>query len=150
MAEIRDVGELVNAEAAADSLDAEIAAGFAALPAVAGPPPRALYLIWRRPWMGAGVGTFIHEMLTVGGFENTLADRPRYPELTTADIEALRPNVVLLSSEPYPFRQKHVAELRALCPGVRAELVDGEPFSWYGSRLRHTPWYLRALRARLS
>ena len=145
---IRDVGALVNATAAAEALDAEIAAGFrASLP---GPGPRVLYLIWRGPWMGAGAGTFIHEMLTAGGFLNVLAARARYPELTAADITALRPEVVLLSSEPYPFKQKHLAELAALCPGAHVELVDGEPFSWYGSRLRHTPAYLRRLRTRLA
>ncbi len=144
---IRDVGVLVNAEAKAAVLDAEIATGFDTLSATSG--PRVLYLIWRGPWMGAGAGTFIHEMLTAGGFRNVLTDRPRYPELAVGDFAALRPEVVLLSSEPYPFREKHLREIAALCPGARVELVDGEPFSWYGSRLRHTPAYLRALRQRI-
>ena len=146
---IADVGALVNAEPAAEKLNAEISAGFVALRPAAEPPPRALYLIWRGPWMGAGAGTFIHEMLVAGGFFNVLADRPRYPELAAADFTDLQPDAVLLSSEPYPFRAKHLAEIAALCPGARVELVDGEPFSWYGSRLRHTPAYLRGLRANM-
>lgn len=145
---IRDVGVLVNAEFEAVALTTEIGTGFGALRATS-TGPRTLYLIWRNPWMGAGAGTFIHEMLTVGGFRNVLAERPRYPELTPEDFAALCPDVVLLSSEPYPFKRKHLEELAVLCPGARIELVDGEPFSWYGSRLRHTPAYLRALRERL-
>jgi ABC-type Fe3+-hydroxamate transport system substrate-binding protein len=145
---IRNVGALVNAAEAAAALAAGIEADFAALtlpaPATA---PRVLYLIWRRPWMGAGAGTFIDAMLTASGCRNVLADRPRYPELTAADFSALRPDEIWLSSEPYPFADKHLAEIQALCPGARVRLVDGEVFSWYGSRLRHTPAYLRALRA---
>ncbi len=146
---IRDVGALVNADLEAAALDVEIGAGFAAL-AANFRGPRVLYLIWRGPWMGAGGGTFIDEMLAAGGFCNVLADQPRYPELMAAEVAALRPEVVFLSSEPYPFREKHLAEIAALCPTARVELVDGEPFSWYGSRLRHTPGYLQALRARVA
>ena len=147
---IHDVGALVNAEAQAHALNTEITASFATLPASAPRnAPRVLYLIWRTPWMGAGAGTFIHEMLRAAGLHNVLADHPRYPELTPADITAFQPDVILLSSEPYPFRQKHLLELAALCPQARIELVDGEPFSWYGSRLRHTPAYLHQLRARV-
>ncbi len=146
---IADVGALVNAEAEAEQLNTEITADFATLAATAN-GPRTLYLIWRNPWMGAGAGTFIHEMLQAGGFANVLAPRARYPELTAEDFRQLQPEVVLLSSEPYPFRAKHLAELRALCPNARIELVDGEPFSWYGSRLRHTPAYLRLLQTRLA
>ncbi|MBC7449083.1 MAG: ABC transporter substrate-binding protein [Hymenobacteraceae bacterium] len=146
---IRDVGALVNADAEADKLNTEIATGFATL-AAAATGPRTLYLIWRNPWMGAGAGTFIHEMLQAGGFPNVLAHHARYPALTAEEITHLQPAVVFLSSEPYPFRARHLAELRALCPDARIELVDGELFSWYGSRLRHTPDYLRLLRTRLA
>ena len=88
-------------------------------------------------------------MLVAGGFQNVLADCARYPELAAADYAGLQPDAVFLSSEPYPFRTKHLDEIAALCPGARVELVDGEPFSWYGSRLRHTPAYLRGLRAKM-
>ena len=150
LAMIRTVGELVNAEAKAVALATEIEASFAALnnsqlETRNSKPPKALYLIWRQPWMGAGAGTFIHEMLTAGGFDNTLGTQARYPELSAADFRALQPDVVLLSSEPYPFKEKHLAEVAALCPGARVELVDGELFSWYGSRLRHSAVYLKAV-----
>jgi ABC-type Fe3+-hydroxamate transport system substrate-binding protein len=141
---IQDVGALVDTVPDATALVARLTADFAALPPF--PPLRALYLIWRDPWLGAGSGTFIHEMLQVGGFTNVLADRPRYPELSPNELAALQPEVVLLSSEPYPFKEKHLAEIQTLCPTARVVLVDGEPFSWYGSRLLHTPGYLRELR----
>ena len=146
---IRRVGALVQAGPAAAALADGIAAGFAGLPGASAPGPRVLYLIWRRPWMGAGAGTFIDAVLTAGGFVNVLADQPRYPTLTPAALAALRPDVVLLSSEPYPFGAKHLAEVAARCPAARIELVDGEPFSWYGARLQHTPAYLTALRVAL-
>ncbi len=151
---IADVGDLVNAAPAATALRAEISAGFAALARGQSHAQahglRVLYLIWREPWMGAGAGTFIDEILQVGGFENVLAHRPRYPALPVAELAALQPDVVLLSSEPYPFRARHLAEVAACFPAARVELVEGEPFSWYGSRLRHTPAYLTALRTRLA
>ncbi len=146
---IRAVGELVALPAAADEMAADITARFATLIPSAVPGLRVVYLIWRKPWMAAGNGTFIHEMLQAAGFTNALADRQRYPELTIADFVAIRPDVVLLSSEPYPFRPKHLAEIAALCPGAKIELVDGELFSWYGSRLRLTPAYLTELGRRL-
>ncbi len=146
---MRDVGDLVSAPAQAAHLVTQIEADFAALPPPPSPPLRVLYLIWREPWLGAGSGTFIDEILRVGGFQNVLSNRPRYPELTPADFAALHPDVVFLSSEPYPFKAKHFAEITALCPSARVTLVDGEPFSWYGSRLLHTAGYLRELRAQL-
>ncbi|MCW5900675.1 MAG: ABC transporter substrate-binding protein [Flavobacteriales bacterium] len=98
------------------------------------------YLIWRRPWMAAGRDTFIHHMLERIGLDNVFADRPeRYPELTPAQLAAADPDVVLLSSEPYPFKEKHIAELNMLLPGCPVRLVDGEAFSWYGSRLLRSP-----------
>jgi ABC-type Fe3+-hydroxamate transport system substrate-binding protein len=149
---VRDVGALVGRAAQAEAIAAETEAGFAALAAdLAGAPLlRALYLIWRDPWMTAGGDTIISDVLTHGGFDNVAAEQARYPALRDDEVGALRPDVVLLSSEPYPFGEKHVAEVQALVPGARVVLVDGEPFSWYGSRLRHTPPYLRALRQRLA
>lgn len=107
----------------------------------------ALYFIWREPWMVAGKNTFINEMLACAGFENALADPvARYPEMNDAEIAAADPDVILLSSEPYPFKEKHIMELNMICPGVPVHLVDGEMFSWYGSRLLHAADYFGQLR----
>ncbi|MDT0631025.1 helical backbone metal receptor [Rubrivirga sp. S365] len=157
VAMIRDVGALVGRAARAGRIADEVEGGFAALAAAppassppASSPPRterALYLIWRDPWMAVGGDTIISDVLERGGWANATSSRDRYPTLSDQDIDQLAPDVVMLSSEPYPFQAKHVAEVQALAPAARVVLVDGEAFSWYGSRLRHTPAVLRTLRA---
>lgn len=123
---------------------------FASLPARRpdgrlGSKKSAAYCIWREPWMWAGGDTFIHDILQRCGLQNVLADTPRYPELELASLQQLKPALVLLSSEPYPFKEKHIAEVQAILPEARILLVDGEMFSWYGSRLLHAAEYLAAL-----
>lgn len=105
----------------------------------------ALYLIWRKPWMAAAHGTFIHDMLQRIGFVNALEGHVRYPELTNEEISQMKPDYILLSSEPFPFSEKHVTELRAISPSSEIILVDGEMFSWYGSRLKLAPGYFNSL-----
>lgn len=104
-----------------------------------------LYLIWRNPWMGAASNTFIHEMLTLAGFENCLMERERYPELSVTDLTTLNPDLIFLSSEPYPFSEKHIEEIQSQVPNAKILLVDGEMFSWYGSRMRYFASYLATL-----
>ena len=129
------VGQLVSASDRAADLRRRIEAAFAALPRVQS--RRALYLIWRRPWMGVGAGTFIDDLLARCGFVNVLTEsgQSRYPELEDDALRALEPDLVLLSSEPFPFAEKHKPEVAALLPEAEIRLVDGEAFSWYGSRL---------------
>ena len=105
----------------------------------------ALYLIWQQPFMAAGGNTFINTMLDYAGFENAIAHLDRYPELTLDDIKTLAPDYLLLSSEPFPFKPKHASELQAQFPSVKVEIVDGEYFSWYGSRLLEAADYLQTL-----
>jgi ABC-type Fe3+-hydroxamate transport system substrate-binding protein len=104
-----------------------------------------LYLIWKNPWMGVGKNTFIDSMLTLLGLSNVLAAHDRYPVLSNEDIQALRPQFILLSSEPFPFAQKHVVELKTIAPWSEIILVDGEMFSWYGSRLIKAADYFATL-----
>ena len=106
---------------------------------------RALYFIWRKPWMVAAGGTFVNEMLRLAGFENAAGHLKRYPGLKPEQIRDLNPEVILLSSEPFPFQEKHLREVRDLLPGVKVVLVDGELFSWYGSRLQYAPAYFEKL-----
>ncbi len=148
LALVRTVGALVHRSEAAEALVGEIERGFAALRSE--PPLRVAYLIWRDPWMTVGGDTFIHDVLRRASFVNVFGDRRRYPEVTAEDLAASRPDVVFLSSEPFPFREKHLAETRGVVPGVPVRLVDGELFSWYGSRMRLAPPYLAGLRAALS
>jgi ABC-type Fe3+-hydroxamate transport system substrate-binding protein len=145
---IRAVGALTDRADAARALAQETAAAFAGLDEA--PPLRAAYLIWRDPWMTVGADTLIHDVMRRGGLVNVFGHTTRYPAVSGADLAAARPGVLLLSSEPFPFRDAHLDEARTLVPGARAALVDGEAFSWFGSRLRHTPSVLRSLRATLA
>jgi ABC-type Fe3+-hydroxamate transport system substrate-binding protein len=108
-------------------------------------PRRVLYLMWYDPWMVAASNTFIHSLIECAGWINVSHAHSRYPTVSGEDIQLLNPEVVLLSSEPFPFGPKHAAEIRHLLPDADIRLVDGEFFSWYGSRLRLTPNYLQAL-----
>lgn len=144
VAMIRTVGGLVGQSERAEVLADEIERGFAAL--AERPPVRVAYLIWRGPYMTVGGDTFIHDVLRRASLVNAFGERTRYPEVTAAEIAAAEPDVVCLSSEPFPFRERHVAELERAVSGVPVRLVDGELFSWYGSRMRLMPPYLAGLR----
>ena len=106
---IHQIGGVVHRPTEAERLGREIEWAFAALEP--GAPARALYLIWRDPWMSVGHDTLIADVMRRGGLASVTEDRTRYPELSDREIRALAPEVVLLSSEPYPFRPKHVAEV---------------------------------------
>jgi ABC-type Fe3+-hydroxamate transport system substrate-binding protein len=139
------VGLITGTKTRAEQLAAAIGASLSGLPPAAALLPAA-YFIWRQPYMVAAAGTFIDEMLPRAGFRNVFADQARYPEISPEQLTAAAPRVILLSSEPYPFQEKHVAEFQALCPQARVLVVDGELFSWYGSRLQHSAAYFRELR----
>ena len=96
---------------------------------------KVIYLIWKDPWMAAGSNTFINHMLDHLGYTN-LVTQDRYPELSPDQIASLRPEKILFSSEPYPFKEKHLIEAKRKWPDAVCEWVDGELYSWYGSRLR--------------
>ncbi len=142
LAMIRSVGALTNREPAGNEIAQRIAHGFTSMPSFTG--QRVLYLIWRDPWMAAGPDTFIHTMLGSLGLRNAV-NASRYPELSIEALQVLNPEYVFLSSEPYPFKEKHIDELRTVLPLARMMLVDGEMFSWYGSRLLYAPDYFRSL-----
>ena len=112
-------------------------------------PLRTCYLIWKDPYMTVGGDTFIHSILSYAGFTNIFASATRYPEVSITTLRELNCELVLLSSEPYPFKQQHRDELQVLLPNTKILLVDGEVFSWYGSRLLHTPAYLQQLQTRI-
>lgn len=106
------------------------------------PRPRTAYLIWKDPYMAAGGDTFISDVMRLAGMENVLSHKPRYPSVTVAQLASLGTELLLLSSEPYPFDERHAAELARQLPGVKVITVDGEMFSWYGSRMTHLKDYL--------
>ena len=136
---VRDIGATVGREEEAERIAADIErrARRVRRAAQGAAPVRYAYLIWRKPWMAAAGDTFVAAMLALPGAVNVFADRPgRYPEVTAEEIAAAAPDAVLLSSEPFPFREKHVDELvdATGLPRDRFHFVDGEYLSWHGSR----------------
>jgi ABC-type hemin transport system substrate-binding protein len=136
------VGDITDTRAEADNIVRSIKLAFQNLTVFK--PVSTLYLIWKNPWMAAGKNTFIDTLLLRLGLVNAVAES-RYPELTPEAIQTLQPSVVMLSSEPFPFAEKHIAEIQQLLPSSRIILVDGEMFSWYGSRLLQAPGYFATL-----
>jgi ABC-type Fe3+-hydroxamate transport system substrate-binding protein len=140
---ICSMGQLTNRITEAQGIIENINASFEQLKIRS--PRSVLYLIWRNPWMAAGSGTFIHSMLGQMGLVNCLENKPRYPKLSDDEIKSLNPDLIFLSSEPYPFAEAHLSELININPSSKIMLVDGEMFSWYGSRLVKAPQYFNSL-----
>ncbi|HNP54639.1 MAG TPA: helical backbone metal receptor, partial [Ferruginibacter sp.] len=145
---IRDIGSLTNRTQPAETLAHSIEQSFAGYQPLQ--RRKAVYLIWRDPYMTVGADTFIHDMLERAGWVNAFADLTRYPEITVTDIRNRQPDLLLLSSEPYPFANKHITKLKQDLPDTAIQLVDGEVFSWYGSRLRFSVPYFQQLNEGLS
>ena len=141
---IEQVGKMTGKGKMAEQMINQIKENFSGLTTPQS-QPGTCYLIWRNPYMTIGHDTFIHSMLQAAGFANIFADSTRYPEITIEELQQAKPEIVLLSSEPFPFRQKHLEELQQQLPGTRVALVDGEIFSWYGSRLLAAPAYFEKL-----
>jgi ABC-type Fe3+-hydroxamate transport system substrate-binding protein len=140
---ITEVGILAGKKMEADDLVKKISIDFQLLVPVV-KRKRALYFIWQKPYMVAGADTFIHSMMNVAGFENAMSAM-RYPTLEEGDIKAINPEILLLSSEPFPFKEKHIESFQAICPSAQVILVDGELFSWYGSRMLEATNYFKSL-----
>ena len=139
---IKAVGKVVNREEKAELLAKTINLSFNDLRKI---QKSVLYLIWK-PYMAAGKATFIGDMLKKMGLQNFLVDEnARYPELTMKEISELNPEILLLSSEPFPFKNEHIEEFKQYLPHTKILLVDGELFSWYGSRLKKSVAYFNEL-----
>jgi ABC-type Fe3+-hydroxamate transport system substrate-binding protein len=138
---IRLIAELTKTDSS--KLTRKIQSGFLQLKPIQ-PQKKVLYLIWKNPYMAAGNDTFINDLMQRCGLGNMVTDN-RYPELDETEIARLNPELILLSSEPYPFKEKHIKELQNLLPNATIKLVDGEMFSWYGSRLKLAPSYFLKL-----
>jgi len=135
------LGEILDARSEADKIVQKIKNDFAT------PLPKkgsAAYVIWYEPIMVAGSKTFINEMMALAGFENKIS-KGRYPIVNLKDLKELAPEYILLSSEPYPFKKKHVDYFNAHLPKSKIRLIDGELFSWYGSRLLDAKSYFLSL-----
>ena len=145
---IRQVGNLVGKGEQGEQLALQIKQSFEGIRRTE-VPLKVAYFIWRQPWMCAGGDTFISDMLQQMGWINVLAHQKRYPVVELEEIRALQPDILLLSSEPYPFKEAHIAELQAALPHTRIALADGEMFSWYGSRMLYAAEYMNRLLAEI-
>lgn len=141
---IKDIGILTGTTAAAKKLVIDIEKEFTRFNN-AGTLTKTAYLIWRNPYMTVGGDTFIHDMMQHCGLQNVFAAQTRYPKIDAAAIATSGCSLVILSTEPYPFKEKHIAELQQQLPGVKIILANGEMFSWYGSRMLQMPGYLQSL-----
>ena len=160
---IKGVGEIVDKKEQAHDLSYQIYHSFSQLQTSNMKPAyrsdglrkagrlQTAYLIWRNPYMAAGYDTFINDMMTRCGLENVFKNETsRYPEINKRKLQTSNPQLILLSSEPYPFAHKHVEELSIICPGAKIILADGELFSWYGSRLLKSAAYFLNLKSVLA
>jgi ABC-type Fe3+-hydroxamate transport system substrate-binding protein len=145
VADIRTLGRQIGEPEAAETLAEEIERELIRLRAGEWKPTRYLYFIWRRPYLVAGPDTFIEALLGECGLLNAAPrDRGRYPEMRIEEIEGSGADVLLLASEPFPFEDKHRAELGT---DAKSFLVDGELLSWHGARLLYGLPYLGSLAA---
>ena len=144
---IDSIGFLTNRIKESKQLIHNISSAFLKLQhSLAGQPKiNVLYLIWQDPFMTVGGDTFISDMLSRAGFFNSFQADVRYPATSLAEIEIKDVDLILLSSEPFPFSQKHLLELQKAMPSQKFLLVDGEMFSWYGSRMLESPAYFEQL-----
>ena len=136
---IRAFGALVDRPARAETLAraVEDAARDARMTAASRETRGFVVLVWRDPWMGANGDTFLSDLLRTAGGRNLLADRnERYPVIDLADVAALEPDRVLLPSEPYPFKDRHIDELVSRTRIERSRFLgcEGELLTWHGSR----------------
>lgn len=103
------------------------------------------YFIWKKPYMVVGSNTFINTMLIEAGFHNVFEDEVRYPEIDLDHPKLKLAETIFLSSEPYPFKDNHILEIKESYPNKEVKIVDGEYFSWYGSRLIKAFKYFKTL-----
>lgn len=158
---INSIGELTNRKEKSTEINIEIIAQFKKL--VERPvgskiqtgnlndgAKRVAYFIWKKPLIVAGKNTFINDMLMKCSYENAFIEcEKRYPEISPGELQRANPEIILLSSEPYPFKEKHITEFQKICPGAKIILTDGELFSWYGSRLLKAPEYFLNLTGKI-
>ncbi len=140
---ITSIGEVVNKIDLASKIKNEIQVGFYNFQIES--RTKCAYVIWKDPLMVVGGDTFINSMLEKAGFDNVFNNQNRYPTTSIEEILSLEIEVLLLSSEPFPFKEKHIEEFRENLPNTSIKVVDGEIFSWYGSRMKKAIPYFSEL-----
>ena len=142
---IVDIGLITKKKIEAENIFNRIEKAFEAEKMTATKPIKVAYLIWKDPYMTIGGNTFISDMIEKMGLKNIYKNDERYPQITLEELQKKEPDVILLSTEPYPFKEKHLEELKNFFPTTIILLADGELFSWYGSRMLLMPPYFKTL-----
>lgn len=145
---IHELGTLFDREMEAAKLIADINQRLEAIPEAK--KLRTAYFIWKNPWMCVASQTYIHDVMEMYHLENVFGDKKRYPKTEMEEIQRLNPDLILLSDEPYPFKEKQKQEVQKFVPAAKVELVNGEWFSWYGSRMKSSFEWLNDWRQKLS
>ena len=149
---IADFGKLFNKRTEAQKWEDKISFAYHEFQQFIKDKPirKVAYFIWANPYMVAGKNTFINEMLTLNQFQNIYEEKGRYPEI---ELEKIRqegdPEIVFLSSEPFPFKDEHAFEIGRCTHHAKTIFVDGELFSWYGSRILKAFPYFKKLHEKL-
>lgn len=130
---INELGNRLDVSTAADEIIQKIMNSLEERPDEQ--PLQTAYFIWKDPWMTVGNDTYIHDVMQRWNLTNVFGYKRRYPEVTFDHIDYLEPELILLSSEPYPFKKQHVDVVRSRYDDARILLVDGRWFSWYGSSM---------------
>ena len=146
---IHDIGVITKKETKANALIQSIKNEFEQNQHQLNALKNVVYLIWKDPYMTIGGDTFINNMLLQAGFKNIFDNTLRYPEVSVDLLQDLKPEYIFLSSEPYPFSNKHLEELKSALPDSKIILVNGEMFSWYGPRLLQAANYFNQLRLKI-
>ena len=136
------IGRITNCDENADRINQEVCESLNNLPIFK--ELKSAYLIWNDPLMVAGGKTFINEMMKKSGFRNIFTEKPRYPVIDLAELA--RADVILLSSEPFPFSQTDVLSFKQIFIQAKVEIVDAMMFSWYGSHILQSAKYFLKLR----
>ena len=146
---ISDFGTIFNRQEAAQKLIADIQSGIDGRYFAGNILKKAVYFIWKEPWMTVGGDTFINHMMQLAGFENVFSGQKRYPQVDLKALRDLKPEVILLSSEPYPFKEKEQAFLQEQFPDACILLVEGEAFTWFGAYPAKAFSYFNSLQKQL-
>lgn len=142
---IQHYGKLFSVEKQASEVVEKIQQEFLAFQKAVQDKPikKVAYFIWRNPWMVAGGNTFINYLLKLNKLENVYENIDRYPAIKLEELREV--DYLLLSSEPFPFHEKYVFEFEPYVNIKKIKFVDGEYFSWYGSRLKDAFQYFKKL-----
>ncbi len=130
---LEDLGKILQKESETKKITKQLNKKIESLQSLTKKRYKTVYMIWKEPWMSVGGDTFIHQMMQLAGFDNIYKYTLRYPVINLQDLQKIFPEVILLASEPYPFKEKDKQALQKLFPNTKILLVDGEPFTWFGT-----------------